>query len=1507
LFANRILNNSVIIKIKKILLRSALALLLLLLLVGIALSLPVVQTRLAKKLMNDINLSYGTSIIIDEVAISIFGGVKLKKVLILDHHKDTLIYSNRIKTSLIGIKKVIDGDLIFNDIRLDGLLFNLKTYKKEKQTNLDVFIEAFETGKPSTKPFLMTAREAFITDGHFILTDENRVVPKDVDFTQLYAQISNFKILGPAVNTNINQLSFKDHRGVFVKRLSAAFSYDKKHILLEDLDLATKESTLKGDAQLNYKIEDFSDFNNKVNFDIKLKSARIASNDIRYFYKELGRNLFFNARAKIKGTLNDLRLNNLVLFDKKGSKIVGDINFKNLFPSKSQQFYMNGRFKSLTTSYDNLVTILPNVLGKSLPEELKKLGNVDLVGNTELTTENIEADFVMKTAIGNVTSDLVILNMNKSEIAKYVGNVKMVDFDLGVFLDRKDIGQTSLNLKVDGIGFTEKSLNTEVKGEVAKLNYNNYTYTNVVLDGHFKMPLYKGKVAIKDPNLVLNFDGLVDLSGKQNKYDFHIAIDKANLHQLHFDKELVSNFKGDIVVDATGNSIDTVFGNIYLKNANYTNSKKVYAFDDVHVSSFFDGNDERTLTINSTDVGQGQVIGKFKFNQLIGLVENSLGSLYGNYKPIIVNKGQYLKFDFTIYNKIVEVLLPEVVLATDARVKGIINSDKKEFKLNFNSDKITAAGTTLDNVRLAIDNKNPLFNAFIELDSIKTSVYKIRDFSLINVTMKDSLKIRTEFKGGDQGEDLFNLNLYHTIDKNKNNIVGFSKSDITFKNYVWNINAVDTESNQIIFDKSLKNFAINDIVLTHEDQEIDLQGLIKGNNYKELYLNFKGVDLKKITPSSSQFAFNGNINGQVNYEQNGLVYKPTASVVVDRLKINDVFFGNLNFDIQGDQSFEKFTIQSHLENDGFESFSTNGHFEIVNDQTLLDLDVKLDKFNLAFLSPVGGEVISNIRGLASGNTKVQGTISKPDINGRLYLEGAGMKIPYLNVDYELIDRTIVDLSNEKFLFRNNSIFDTKYNTNGILNGVVEHNQFSDWKLDLNIDSKRFLALDTKDSEDAAYFGTAFIDGSASIKGPVNGLFIKVVAKSEKGTSVKIPINNAESVSENGFIHFVTAKEKNNSKNGINERIRDYKGLELEFDFDINPNAEVEVILDRNTGHGMKGKGFGSLLFKINTLGKFNMWGDFQAYEGTYNFKWGGIIDKKFAVKKGGSIIWEGNPMKAQLNLEAVYKTTANPSVLLENASFNSKVPVEVVVGIHGDLARPEPEFNIDFPTVSSVLESEIQYKLNDKDIRQTQALYLLSSGSFLSPQGINQSDFSTSLFETASGLLGDIIKSDNDKFKVGVNVITADRRAGQETDGRFVATVSSQLNERITINGKVGVPFGGVNESAIIGDVEILYRVNEKGNFNLRLFNKENDINYIGQGIGYTQGVGISYDVDFDTFKEFVQQIFKKHKLIVPAKNDHVDDDSSLTPDYINFNKSKKQLPEKPKKNQEGLIPEEEY
>ena len=1466
---------------------------------------PFVQTKIAQYFTNSLNKDFGTNIAIDEVAISVFGGVKFKKVLIRDHHKDTLIYSNRISTTILESKKLLNGDLIFDGLDLQGLIFNLKTYKNEKESNLDKFVEAFETGKPSTRKFLLKANKIQIFDGRFILTDENREIPKDLDFTKLNAYVTDFLIFGPDVTTSIHKMSFLDFRGLYVKNLSSKFSYSKKNIKLKNLDLLTKESTLNGDVALNYKIEDFLNFTDKVQFDIKLNSASIASNDIRHFYKELGKNQHFYVRTSIKGTLINLKLQKLKLIDNRKTEIIGDINFKNLFAKKGQKFFMYAEFDKLTSTYEDLVVILPNVLGNKLPTSLRKLGRFSASGTSSVSTTVVEADFAMITALGNVTSNLAIQNIDEIDKASYLGNVILENFDIGTLLERKELGRVSMNIDVDGKGFKQKYLHTGIKGDISKIDFNNYSYSNIVVDGALKSPKYKGHISINDPNLNMNFDGLLDLSNVDSRYDFHINVENADLNKLKILKDSVSVFKGDVVVQATGNNIENFQGNVYINKTSYKNAKETYNFDDFTINSAFDQNKIRTITVNSPDIVEGEIIGKFEFNQLENLVKNSLGSLYTNFKPHKVKKGQFLKFNFSIYNKIIEIFFPEISIGTNTIVKGNMNSDNQEFKLNFNSPQIIASANTFDNISVSVDNKNPLYNAYIELDSIKTKYYTIRDFSLINVTMKDTLYFRSEFKGGKNAEDYYNLNLYHTINKDNNNVVGISKSEVKFKDYLWYLNENETPDNQIVFDKSFKNFNIDNIILSHENQSISLAGIFKDTSFKDLKLSFKDVDLNQITPTNDKLILEGNINGEVSFKQNKNVYQPTASIVIDNLNVNKTDLGILNFDIEGDENLEKFTINSNLENKYLESFNADGSFQVINKETILDLKLKFDKFNIATLNSLGGEVLANIRGSGSGNAVIEGNLKKPAINGRLFLDKGGVTIPYLNVDYGLSTNTIIDLTDERFLFRNNTLTDTKYGTKGNLNGYIEHNNFGDWKLDLAVNSKRLLALDTKDSEDAAYYGTAFIDGTATIKGPTNSLFIKVDAKSEKGTAVKIPINNAESVSDNIFLHFVTEKEKYNLKNGIIDNTRNYNGLELEFDFDITPDAEVEVILDRNTGHGMKGKGFGSLLFKINTLGKFNMWGDYQAYEGTYNFRYGGLIDKKFEVKKGGSITWEGNPMRAQLNLEAVYKTSANPAVLLENSSFNTKVPVEVIIGVRGDLTSPEPDFNIEFPTVSTVLKSEIQYKLNDKDVRQTQALYLLSSGAFLSPEGVSQSDFSGSLFETASSILGGIIQSDDDKFKVGLNFIGADRRVGKETDGRFVATISSKINDRVTINGKLGVPFGGINQSAVVGDVEVLFRVNEDGTLNLRLFNKENDINYVGQGIGYTQGLGVSYAVDFDSFKEFVNKIFKNlkfDKVTTPASEDQ---DSNLSPEYINFQRSKKNNSEKIKKNQEGLIPDE--
>ena len=872
-------------KFKKILFRTVIGLILLLLITSIALSLPYVQTKIAHYVTNDLNKTYKTNLYIDEVALTIFGSVKLKKVIVLDHHKDTLIYVNRVKTTILGFDNLINGKLLFGDLSMDGLVLNIKNYKKEPYTNLDLFIEAFDNGKPSSGKFLMQSNDIYLTNSRVTISDENKPDPKEADFKRLKGHLKNFKIKGPDVTADISEMSFLDYRGLFVKNLVSDFTYTKKNIKLEKLFLQTEESFMKGKVILSYNKDnkDFSNFNNKVLFDIEMDSANLATNDMRYFYKELSPNQNFLLNAKVKGTLNDFYATNLFLRDNKNSVIKGDVNIKNLFPRSPGKFFMKGDFVKISSNYTDLTKLLPNILGKKLPTTLKKLGNFNFTGKVEVTQQYINADFVMNTALGIVESDLQISDIQNIDNAKYQGTIILDNFDIGDFLNRKDFGKTSLNLDVYGQGFTQKYLNTTFVGDVKKVYYNGYTYSNINVDAYFKQPVFKGKLNVNDPNLFMDFDGLVDLSKKELSIDFQSKIDYANLEKLHFIKDSISIFKGNVNFKAKGSTIDNMVGDVSLTDASYQNKKDIYFVDYLNINSAFDANRERTITINSPDALDGTVVGKFQFNQLLKMVENSLGSLYANYHPNKVIQGQYLKFNFAIYSKIIEVFYPDISLSANTNLKGNISSDSKDFKLNFVSPKIIAYDNTFDNILLQVDNRNPLYNAYVQLDSIKTKHYKIRDFSMINSISNDTLKFRTEFKGGDKGQDFYNLNLYHTINKENQNVVGFNKSELQFKNFLWYLNEKDEESNRVVFDKSLKNFNFEHIMFSHENQNVLLEGTLKGSTSKDLKLTFNNVDLDKITPYVEKFKFEGNLNGEIKLKQDNAIYQPTSSLKIKEI------------------------------------------------------------------------------------------------------------------------------------------------------------------------------------------------------------------------------------------------------------------------------------------------------------------------------------------------------------------------------------------------------------------------------------------------------------------------------------------------------------------------------------------------------------------------------------------------------------------------------------------------
>ncbi|GLB51768.1 DUF490 domain-containing protein [Neptunitalea chrysea] len=1425
------------------------------------------QSYIAKKVTNSINESYSTNINIDKIHITFFGSVDLKSVYIEDYKKDTLIAVKKISTSLLSARNIFDNKLDFGYADIDNALVKIKTYKGAKKSNLDIFVNKLDSGDttPSANPFILKFSKINLSNSRFKYIDDNLERPVVLNFDDLNINTGAFKLKGPNLDIAIEQLGFKTETGLQVASLKGDFGYSKTRMKLTNFDIRTDKSSVKGSLFFDYKIEDFLDFLNLVHVSGELKDSNIHLDDINLFYNEFGKNKVVRASSSISGTLNNLKTTGLnASYD--NSIIKGDYTFTNLFES-DKPFIIEGTIDQIASDYHELTGLLPNLLGQRLPSTFTRFGKFSINGKATVAENYLTTDVRLTTEIGSAISDLTITNIEDIDNASYKGHIILNDFNIGKYINEKNLGKVSLAVDVDGKGFDQKHLNTNLNGKITKLYCNKYTYKDIIVRGQVKNQLFNGYLKSYDENLNFTFEGLADLASKNNSFEFKTSVANANLNALHIiERDSISNLKGNIVINVQGNTIDNLKGSVKFEKTSYINQNNKYYFDDFAVISSFDQDNIRTIKVTSRDIISGNVTGKFKFNQILPMVENSIGSIYPNYQPHEIDSTQFVKFNFKIYDKIVDVFYPEIEFAPNTTIRGNIVSKDNKFKLTFKSPSIDAFGYILDDIDVQVDNKNPIYNTFIEVNTIKTEYYNINDFRLINSTINDTLFFRTEFSGGKKNTDLYNLNFYHTFNKEHLSVIGLKTSDLTIKGNKWFLNEEGNTENRVVFDRNLDSLLIDKIVMNHENEVINFKGKVIDSTYKDLSLQFSNVQLEHITPDIDSLSMEGIINGNFKLFQKNTVNLPTSNLTIKDFVLNNNLLGDFEMDVIGNKSLTNYNLNLEVINDENKNLNVIGSVNLDNPNNMLDLNLYLSNLKLAPFSPLGGIVISDMRGYVTGDAKITGTVLNPKINGLLNLFGAGLKIPYLGLDIDFSEASKVILTGDSFDFDNVTIVDTKYRTSASLDGSITHNKFNDWALNLGLvtNNERFLVLNTKDDGETLFYGTAFLRGSADIYGSVDALNIDVAGVTEKGTAFKIPINDAVSIGDDSFIEFIS---KNETKEGAKKRVtKEYSGLELSFDLTITPKAEIEIVTDRKTGSTLKGRGEGTLYMEINTNGKFNMWGDFITTEGTYNFKNYSLINKTFTLQPGGSITWEGDPTQAVLrDLKAVYPLSANPSLLLENNQFNRKIRTNVIINLQGELMNPTTSFDIEFPDTNPVMASELNYRLQDEDRRQRQAIYLLSSGTFIGEdnntalQGVANNLVSESLFSQINNSLG----GDSNKINVALSYDIGERNTTYDyrTDDQFAVTISTQISDRILFNGKVGVPVGGVTETVVAGDAEVQILLNEEGTLSAKVFNKQTEIqDFLASTQGYTQGIGLSYQVDFNSFKELWKIIFKGKK-----------------------------------------------
>ena len=75
-------------------------------------------------------------------------------------------------------------------------------------------------------------------------------------------------------------------------------------------------------------------------------------------------------------------------------------------------------------------------------------------------------------------------------------------------IDKKELlGTISLDAKIKGSGVKLNDLDARFDGIVQQLEFKNYNYKDINIDGTFKQREFKGNLTINDKNVDLEFKG----------------------------------------------------------------------------------------------------------------------------------------------------------------------------------------------------------------------------------------------------------------------------------------------------------------------------------------------------------------------------------------------------------------------------------------------------------------------------------------------------------------------------------------------------------------------------------------------------------------------------------------------------------------------------------------------------------------------------------------------------------------------------------------------------------------------------------------------------------------------------------------------------------------------------------------------------------------------------------------------------------------------------------------
>lgn len=1458
-------------RLKKILRVFALVLMTLFLIaVGLmlALRLPAFQTWVVQQAAGYLSSELQTTVTLEKIQIEIFRTLSIKGLYIEDEQGDTLLHAGEI-SSAIDLFAPFNGKIYLKDVTLKDAIFKLKKYPDIKGLNLDFIIRYFTPQKKDTlpsSPFDFNPGEITLENVIFVYRDERNNDPRDgMDFEdirveKINASIDNVRFENDTIYATVNNLTAREKSGFRLDYFETEASFSSTGMHFENLLVSTRETKLLTDLTFNYDhISDFGEFVEKVRMRSEFEESILSSNDLRYFAPALkGFDRSVRFRGKVRGTVSQLRGRDLYIRYGSQSSFKGDVSIAGL-PRFDESFFDLVVDELVTNKSDvETIPLYPFGEGKTLdmPDNFSRLGKVRFNGKFTGFLNDFVAYGNLNTALGFISSDLNFKLEPEVQKSSYSGHLSAIGFDIGSLTSSTGIlGRTSFKADVKGTGLTIDKLNARMDGLISSLELNQYNYKNITVNGQIAKRLFNGILNVEEENLGLDFEGTIDFTSKVPEYKFDTEIRHARLSKLKIiDRDTSSELNTTATINMRGTDIDNMKGYLHIGKTTYFENKKVISMDSLVFES------SGSLGIQSaqikSDILDMTMSGTYKRSTMYDEAMNILAS----FVPLLKKKSlesaasTVLNYDILLKNPnpVLDIFYPELSFSRGTSIQLELNNNPDNISLNVHSDSIRYRGSLLSGIHLkAISAGSQL--------SVDNNIYEI--------TLNDTLHLfHTQISGStDNRRSLINIKT--TARDSINNRLNLATeinylttgkimlrvlpSIIITSGKQWNLD----ETNTTLIATGVLDIA--NLTLTSGKEVIRVNGTISEKREDQLTVVLRDFETSILNPFLAIYGFNMSGIASGSASLSSVLHKPgiAANMNIMNAGIYGDTLGNAAIDFRFFDEKKMIVAEAVVDRGGTRNIEVKGRYYILDTTDSLHFEFDFHKTNITAFSGYARGLVSDIRGKATGKVTLSGPVDALLLTGKMRLQQTSFLVDYLNTRYNFSEE--IEFTRNRIELKNVRVNDVNGNQ-AVVNGAILHDHFRDFRLQIGIDAKNFQMLNTTAIHNELFYGTAYGSGNITITGPFDLVRMDLAIKTEKNTNISIPLSNPEEVSESSFIHFVSYGKETSSES---LRETDLSGIEMYFNLDVTPDAEVQLIFDSKIGDVIRGNGSGNIRMEITPTGDFRMFGSYLITSGSYLFTMQNLINKHFVVQEGGTIRWSGSPYSAEIDLYAVYKLRASLYDLVQDTTLTARIPIWVKIHLAESLMNPAINFNIAIPDVDPTSETLINRFIATDQERRKQSMSLLVLNRFSPAEGVeNQGASSSGVGANAAELLSQQLsvwasQISND-FNIGVNYRAGDAFNSEEFE---IALSTSLFNDRLLLDGNLGVTDKTQRTSNIIGDFVAEAKISKDGRFRVKAFNKTVDNTLLTKSNSpYTQGLGVSFNREFNTFGELWRNWFGK-------------------------------------------------